>query len=112
MIKVIFLLHRRDGISREQFLREWSGDQHKSIASKVPGLLKVVQNHPVAEPSDNEPPIDGIGELWFASPETMQAAFDSTEWTAAIKDAERYADFARSQSLIVKELELFETRLA
>ena len=106
MIKVLFLLHRRDGISREQFLREWSGDQHRSIASRIPGLLRVVQNHPV--PSDDEPAFDGIAELWFQNADMMRAAMDSAEWNAAITDGERYADFARSQSVTVTELALIE----
>src|SRR5437870_10839042 len=39
MTEVIFLLRRRDGISRERFSC-MSGDQHKSIASGIPGLLR------------------------------------------------------------------------
>ncbi|MBI4485962.1 MAG: EthD family reductase [Acidobacteria bacterium] len=94
MTKVIFLLHRRAGISREESLREWSGDQHKSIASRIPGLLRVVQNHPV--PSEEEPAFDGIAELWFENAETMRAAIDSTEWAGAIKEASGMQDPSHS----------------
>lgn len=107
MTKVIFILHRRDDIDRETFLREWSGDQHISIAKKIPGLRKVVQNHPVPDPSQDAPACDGIAELWFDNSDTMQHAFESPEWTAAIEDGKRYADFAVSHSLIVKEVPLW-----
>ena len=73
---------------------------------EVTGVPKVVQSHPV--PSEDEPPFDDIAEHWFENAETTEAAIDSTEWAAAIEDGERYADFAQSQSLTVRGLELFQ----
>lgn len=37
MAKVIFALHRRADMTREQCLEQWSSEQHTSILMKVPG---------------------------------------------------------------------------
>ena len=37
MAKVIFVLHRRADMTREQCLEHWSSEQHTSILKTVPG---------------------------------------------------------------------------
>ena len=37
MAKVIFVLHRRADLTREQCLEHWSSEQHTSILKTVPG---------------------------------------------------------------------------
>ena len=61
MAKVIFVLQRRAGLTREQALAQWSGEQHAAIVGKLPGLTRYIQNHVDAAPA--EPVCDGIGEL-------------------------------------------------
>ena len=106
MTKVIFLLYRRDGLSRDDFLREWRADRHVAIARKVPGLRKWVQNHAASDPAQGEPVCDGIGELWFDSPEAMQSAFESEEFAATMEDVGRFTDLERSRALAVDEFEV------
>ena len=42
---------------------------------------------------------DGIGELWFDSPQAME----STEMTAAVEDAKRFLDLDKTFALVVDE---------
>ena len=90
MAKVIFVLQRRAGLTREQALAQWSGEQHVAIVGKLPGLTRYVQNHVGSAPA--EPVCDGIGELWFPNDELMNAALSSPEMAAAVEDAKRFLD--------------------
>ena len=36
MAKMIFVLQRRAGLTREQALAQWSGEQHVAIVGKLP----------------------------------------------------------------------------
>jgi uncharacterized protein (TIGR02118 family) len=101
MDKVIFVLQRRADLTREQCLAQWSGEQHVAIVGKVPGLTRYVQNHVNSTPV--EPVCDGIGELWFASGELMNAALNSPEMAAAVEDAKRFLDMERTGLILVEE---------
>ena len=101
MSKVVFVLHRRSDLTREQMAEHWSGQQHISIVNKVPGLTRWVQNHVTSAPS--EPICDGIGELWFASSEAMQQALNSPEMGAAVEDAKRFLDMEKTGLIMVEE---------
>src|ERR1700761_1402459 len=81
MAKVIFVLQRRAGLTREQALAQWSGEQHVAIVGKLPGLTRYIQNHVDSAPA--EPVCDGIGELWFATDDLMNEALNSPEMAAA-----------------------------
>jgi len=101
MSKVIFVLYRRADLSREQMAEQWSGQQHTSIVSRVPGLTRWVQNHVTSAPG--EPICDDVGELWFASSEAMQQALSSPEMGAAVEDAKRFLDMEKTGLITVEE---------
>src|ERR1700755_2883781 len=101
MAKVIFVLQRRAGLTREQALAQWSGEQHVPIVGKRPGLTRYVQNHVDSAPA--EPVCDGIGELWFATDGLMNEALNSPEMTAAVEDAKRFLDMERTGMILVQE---------
>ena len=101
MAKVIFILHRRADLTREQMAEYWSGQQHISIVSKIPGLTQYVQNRVQSAPG--EPICDGVGELWFDSDEAMQQALSSPEMGAAVEDAKRFLDMEKTGLIIVEE---------
>jgi uncharacterized protein (TIGR02118 family) len=103
MNKIIFVLRRREGITLEEFLREWSSERHISIVQAVPGLTRWVQNHVVPDPEQGEPFCDGIGELWFESAEAVPQALQSQEFAAAVEDAQSFVDFDRTGLLVVNE---------
>ena len=101
MAKVIFVLQRRAGLTREQALAQWSGEQHVAIVGKLPGLTRYIQNHVDAAPA--EPVCDGIGELWFATGDLMNEALNSPEMAAAVEDAKRFLDMERTGMILVQE---------
>jgi hypothetical protein len=37
MGKVIFVLHRRAGLTREECLDQWAGERHVSVVKNLPG---------------------------------------------------------------------------
>lgn len=101
MAKVIFVLQRKPGMTREEYSRTWAGEEHTSIVSNIPGLTRWVQNHVISAPGD--PVCDGIGELWFDSDEVMQSALASPEMAAAVEDARTFLDMDKTGLLIVEE---------
>ena len=104
-MKLVFVLFRRAGLTHEQSLAEWNGEQHTSIVRRVPGLKRWVQNHAIAMPS--EATADGIGELWFDSKAAMEQAMNSPQMAQAVEDAKRFLDMERTYALVVDEKTVF-----
>ena len=102
MAKVIFILQRRPGTTREQCLDYWAGKHHASIVSKIPGLRRWVQNHVASAPAEPAA-CDGVGELWFDSDDALQRALNSAEMAAAVEDAKNFLDMQKTGLVIVKE---------
>ena len=101
MAKVIFVMHRKPGMTREQFVKSWDGEAHKALARKVPGLKRWVLNRVIGGPG--EPVYDGIGELWFESDAAMEKALISAEFAAAVEDSKNFVDRDRSGMILVEE---------
>ncbi|MFN8625098.1 MAG: EthD family reductase [Candidatus Binatia bacterium] len=64
-IKVIALLRRKHGVSREVFLRQWEEKHGPLLARSLPGLRTLIQNRAIELPPHGEPPIDGFDEMWI-----------------------------------------------
>ena len=82
LLKRISTLKRRPDISEDDFRREWIA--HRDLVTKMPGVSGYRQNVVIArervkgQPCGYEDlPIDGVVELWFESPATLEAAFSS-----------------------------------
>jgi len=75
VIKRITLVRRREGMSREDFVRHWT-TRHAELALRLPGL-RGYRIDLVERWVDDEQPWDGFGEVWFDSEEAMEAAFAS-----------------------------------
>jgi uncharacterized protein (TIGR02118 family) len=82
LLKRISTLKRRPDITEDDFRREWV--VHRDLVRKMPGVAGYRQNVVIArertkgQPSNYDDfPIDGIVELWFESPATLEAAFSS-----------------------------------
>ena len=78
MIKTVGLLTRKDGLSREEFVRHWR-EVHAPLAHAVPGVRRYVQSHIVGERTRPDIPttaveIDGIAELWYDDRAAMERA--------------------------------------
>jgi uncharacterized protein (TIGR02118 family) len=94
MIKLIALLKRKPGLTREEFADRWLND-HIKLSSKMPGLLGYRVNIAIDHQPDGdgvEPIYDGTAELWWDSVEAMEAAFDSQEGKVAGEDADQFAE--------------------
>lgn len=94
MIKLIALLKRKPGLTREEFARRWLYE-HTKLSSKLPGLRGYRIN--IATPYQREgtgvePLYDGTAELWWDSIEDMEASFASEIGAAAGEDADEFAE--------------------
>src|SRR5574341_1286742 len=75
MVKVIALLNRKPGMTREAFKRRWL-DEHLKLSSQIPNLLGYYVNIAIDHQPDGDgvqPIYDGTAELWFKDIETMEA---------------------------------------
>ena len=94
MIKLIALLKRKPGMTREQFTRRWL-DEHIKLSSKMPGLRGYLINIAIDHQPEGggiEPIYDGTAELWWDSVEAMEAAFASEEGKISGIDADKFAE--------------------
>ena len=107
MPKVIFILHRQEGTTREQCLDQWAGDRHTSIVGRIPGLTRWIQNHVASAPGEPAA-CDGVGELWFEGCEAMRQALSSPEMDAAVEDAKNFLDMEKTGLVIVEENTILE----
>jgi uncharacterized protein (TIGR02118 family) len=104
----VSVLHRRDGTSLQGCLERWAGERHVSLPKALPVSTKWVQNEVV--PGGQEPACDGIGELWFDTDATLDAALKSPEMAAAVQDAGEFLDMKRTAMVIVRASTSWLTR--
>ena len=84
MIRLVFALRRKPGLSREEFQDYWLNKHAPLVASVSSDLdiLRYVQTHTLTDPAnaaaqsargDMEPEYDGVAELWWASEVALTA---------------------------------------
>ena len=105
MIKLVSLLTRKDGMSREQFTRHWL-EIHAPLARPVPGLKRYVQSHILEEFKRADIPtssvqVDGIAELWFEDRAGMERALASAEMAALHADGALF--IGANKTFVVEE---------
>jgi len=103
MIKVIYLIRRKPGMSSEDFHRYWR-EVHGAIAARIPGLRRYVQCHAVAGPDGVAPDYDGAAEVWFDDMEAVLRTVDSPEYAAAREDEGRFIDLERTTAIFAEEV--------
>jgi len=101
MIKLIATIHRKPGLSDEEFLRYWK-QVHVPLVARLPNLIGYVIN-PLVETMDAARPYDGVAELWFESKESLEQALASPERDEARADLEIFTDLTRMTRAIVDE---------
>ena len=104
MVKLIYCITRKQGMSVEDFQRYWR-ETHGSIAARIPGLRRYVQCHTLPElySADRTPPYDGAAELWFDDMESMRQAFASPEVRTAMDDEHHFIDHTRVALFFTEE---------
>jgi len=104
MVKLIYCITRKQGMSVEEFQRYWR-ETHGPIAARIPGLRRYVQCHTLPElyASDRPPSYDGAAELWFDDLEAFRQAMSSPEVSAAREDERNFIDHDRSFAIVTEE---------
>lgn len=91
MVKLIALLKRKPGMSREAFAKRWLED-HIRISARMPGVrgyrINIATDH---QEGGGDAEYDGTAELWWDSMEAMEAAFESDIGKRAGADADEFA---------------------
>jgi uncharacterized protein (TIGR02118 family) len=109
MVKLIYCISKKPGMTVEQFQAYWRGT-HAPIAAAIPGLRRYVQCHVVPETygGNTQPGFDGAAELWFDSLDAMREAMRSPEVAAALEDEKNFIDHSRVASFVTIEKPVVE----
>jgi uncharacterized protein (TIGR02118 family) len=106
MVKLVYCICRRAGLSHEEFLRYWA-DVHAPIGARIPGLRKLVQSNALTVPGDSRPAdFDGMAELWFDDVAALLRARQSSAWAASTADEAQFVDPARSAYFVTEERQI------
>jgi uncharacterized protein (TIGR02118 family) len=111
VIKLVFALRRREGMTRGEFQRYWR-EQHAPLVERHAEDLRIrryVQVHTrdigfeeaLSAPRESEvPAFDGVAELWWDSLDDLVAAYASeagqTAGAELLADERRFIDLPRS----------------
>lgn len=103
MIKLVYCIAKKPGLSDDEFFRYWR-DVHAPIGARIPGIRRFVQSRRVSVPSDtHRPDFDGLVELWFENAESLLAARQSPEWEASTRDEANFIDHSRVAYFVSEE---------
>jgi uncharacterized protein (TIGR02118 family) len=106
VVKLVYCICRKPGLSREEFIRYWA-EVHGPIGARIPGLRKLVQSYSLPAAGDRRPaPFDGMAELWFDDLAALLEARQSPEWEASTADEPNFVDPARSAGFISEERQI------
>ena len=89
MVKLVSLMKRKQGLSREDFAN-WAVKEHSPLGLKFPGVRGY--HISVLAPDQPETEFDGVFELWFDDMDSLQNALDSPAGHAARDDAMAHAE--------------------
>jgi uncharacterized protein (TIGR02118 family) len=118
MIRLVFLLRRKPGLSLEAFQRYWREEHGPLVASvqmKI-GALRYVQVHTLDDPMNAaaaearggmEPPYDGVAELWWESEQVLADTLATEAGRAAgaalLEDERKFIDLPNSPPYLTTE---------
>jgi uncharacterized protein (TIGR02118 family) len=119
MIKLVFMVRRRDGITREEFRRYWS-QEHAELVKRHAELLRIrryVQTHAqdteldemLAGSRGSEPrQYDGVAELWWDNIDDLMSVAANVDAQAAqralLEDERQFIDLANSPIWLGEEI--------
>ena len=124
MIKLVYCVHRKAGMSPEEFYRYWKEDHGPLVKSYAEALQaqRYVQSHLLESPLNEGAqggrgaagPYDGITEIWWNSHDELLAAMQTPEGVAAhgklIEDEARFCDLSRSSIFLTEEHTIFDSQ--
>lgn len=107
MLKLIYCITKKAGLTDEEFFRYWK-NIHGPIGARIPRLRRLVQSHRVILPGDEHgPDYDGMAELWFDNVEDLLAARQSPEWKASSEDEANFIDHKKVAYFVSMEHVIF-----
>jgi uncharacterized protein (TIGR02118 family) len=122
MIKLVYVIVRREEMSAEDFRDYWLNRHGPLVAAQANALKlrKYVQSHPVDEAASEamravrgmRGPADGVTEVWWDSLEDFQSAYATPEGQAAgrilAEDEAKFIDFPKSAVFLTEEHLIFD----
>ncbi len=111
MLTLIGYLKRPEGVSREEF-QTWWKEKHVPFVKQLPGLRRYVIHvahkgfSPMAateaEMLNDDPPLDGIAEIWFDDEDAVLKALISQQ--GAADKASFVAHVAQSVGIVARPI--------
>jgi len=103
MVKAIYFIKRKAGMSLEDFRRYWL-NQHAEVVLRVPEVRKYVQSHTMdSRYRKHEPIYDGVAELWYDSTDVMRRIAATPESAAAAADDANFIDMSKFKFVLTEE---------
>ena len=102
MIKLVYCITKKAGLTDEGFFRYWK-NVHGPIGAQIPGLRKLVQSHRLSVPTDRNPDYDGMAELWFDDAKALLEARKSPQWKASSEDEANFIDHSKVAYFVSQE---------
>jgi uncharacterized protein (TIGR02118 family) len=88
MLKIISLLKRKDGMSRDEFYH-WAKDEHPQLAKALTNIRGYRMN--AARLTEPEAAFDAVSEMWFDDAAAFDAAFATPHGEQTRADAMAHA---------------------
>src|SRR5437899_7715855 len=120
MIKVVYCLTRKAGLTREQFQDYWLNSHAPKVQAvkHLTGMRRYVQSHTcesdmsrgLRKQRGNAEPYDGVMEGWWDSDELAKAAISEVTVRALqmlLDDEGKFIDFDKSRIFVTREHEIF-----
>lgn len=109
MIKVVYCITKKPGLTDEQFFDYWQ-NVHGPIGASIPGLRKLIQSRRVTVPGDKyAADYDGMAELWFDDVAALLKARQSPEWKASSADESNFIDSRRCAYFVSQEQSIVDS---
>ncbi len=118
MLKLVYLLRRKPGLSLEEFQEHWL-ERHSQFGLRTPAVRRYVQYHTLANDPIRETlaqaadgPLvdsyDGLAIAWFDDVEAMRHAMQGEDVAAALEDEKHFIDHSRSVAILTDEYVIVE----
>ncbi len=122
MIKLVYVIVRREGMSAEAFRDYWLNQHGPLVAAQAKALKlrKYVQSHPIDEAASEgmravrgmRGPADGVTEVWWDSLEDFQSAYATPQGQESSRilaeDEAKFIDFPKSAVFLTEEHLIFD----
>jgi uncharacterized protein (TIGR02118 family) len=118
MIRFVYVIRRRQGLSLAEFQKYWRNNHGPLVAkhSTTMRIRRYVQTHTLEDPINDairerrglQSPYDGVAELWWDNTEELIAAAEKPDYQSAadelLEDEKNFIDFSKSSLWFAYEL--------